>query len=57
MLLVGGDFDRVRQSLLEDLDLSLLLGQFPRECVDSGLSRGTAHGIGDLFGLAVKRLP
>jgi hypothetical protein len=27
------------------------------QLVDPGLSRGAAHSLGDLFGLAVERLP
>ena len=57
MLLVGGDLDGVFQSLSEGLDLGLPLGELPLEFVDSGLGRGAVHGLGDLFGLAVERLP
>ncbi len=43
--------------LLEGLDLGLLLGESLLEYVDTGLGIGTVRGVGDLFGLAVERLP
>ena len=57
VLLVGGDLDRVFQPLLEGLDLGPLLGKLSLKLVESGLGRGAVHGVGDLFGLAVQRLP
>ena len=57
VLLVGGDLDGVFQPLLEGLDLGLLLGELLLKVVDPGLGRGAVHGVGDLFGLAVERLP
>ena len=44
------------QPLLEILDLSLLPGELPLEFVDAGLD-WSVDSIGDLTGLAVKRLP
>ncbi len=57
VLLVGGDLDGVLQPLLEGLDLGLLLGELPLKLVDAGLGRGAVHGLDDLLGLAVERLP
>ena len=57
VLLVGGDLDGVFQPLLEGLDLGPLLGELPLKLVDPGLGRGAVHGVGDLLGLAVERLP
>src|SRR5208283_3655335 len=54
---VARDLDGVLQSLLEILDLSLLPGELPLEFVDAGLDCGSVDSIGDLTGLAVKRLP
>ena len=51
------DLDGVLQSLLEILDLSLLPGELPLEFVDAGLDCVLVDSIGDLTGLAVKRLP
>ena len=45
------------QPLLEGLDLGLPLGELSLQFVDAGLRRGAVHGLGDLFGLAVERLP
>ena len=57
VLFVARDLDGVLQSLLEILDLSLLPGELPLEFVDAGLECGSVDSIGDLTGLAVKRLP
>ena len=57
VLFVACDLDGVLQSLLEILDLSLLPGELPLEFVDAGLDCGSVDSIGDLTGLAVKRLP
>jgi hypothetical protein len=57
VLLVGGDLDGVSQPLLKGLDLGPLLGELSLKVVDAGLGRGTVHGVGDLLGLAVERLP
>ena len=57
VLLVGSDLDRVFEPLLEDLDLGPLVGELPLKFVDPGPGRGAVDGIGDLFGLAVERLP
>jgi len=57
VLFVPRDLDGVLQPLLEVLDMSLLPGELPLEFVDAGLGRGSVHGIDDLTGLAVKRLP
>ena len=57
MLLVGGDLDGVLQPLLEGLDLGPLLGELSLKLVDAGLGRGAVHGLDDLLGLAVERLP
>ena len=54
---VACDLDSVLQPLLEILDLSLLPGELPLEFVDAGLDCGSVDSIGDLTGLAVKRLP
>jgi len=57
VLFVARDLDGVIQSLLEILDFSLLPGELPLEFVDAGLDCGSVDSIGDLTGLAVKRLP
>ena len=57
VLFVACDLDSVLQPLLEILDLSLLPGELPLEFVDAGLDCGSVDSIGDLTGLAVKRLP
>ena len=57
VLFVACDLDGVLQSLLEILDLNLLPGELPLEFVDAGLDCGSVDSIGDLTGLAVKRLP
>jgi len=57
VLLVGSDLDRVFQPLLEGLDFRLLRDDLQLLLVDASLSRGAVHGVGDLFGLAVQRLP
>jgi hypothetical protein len=57
VLRVGGDLDGVLRPLLEGLNLGPLPGELPLEFVDPGLGRGAVHGVGDLFGLAVQRLP
>ena len=54
---VGGDLDGVLEPLLEGLDVSMQLGELSLKLVDPGLGRGAVHGVGDLLGLAVKRLP
>ena len=57
VLRVGGDLDGVFEPLPEGLDLGLLLGELLLKLVDPGLGRGAVDGLGDLFGLAIKRLP
>ena len=57
VLFVACDLDSVLQPLLEILDLSLLPGELPLEFVDAGLDCSSVDSIGDLTGLAVKRLP
>ncbi len=57
MLRVGGDLDGVLQPLFEGFNLGLPLGELPLKVFDLGLRRGAVHGLGDLFGLAIKRLP
>lgn len=42
---------------MEGLDLGSLLGELALQLVDLGLGRGARHGVGDLLGLAVERLP
>jgi hypothetical protein len=56
-LLLGGDLDGVTEPFLEDADLGSVVGELVLEFVDAGLGRGTVHGVGDLLGLAVERLP
>ena len=57
MLLVGGDLDGEFQPRLEGLDLGLPLGELPPKLVDLGLRHAAVHGLGDLLGLAIERLP
>ena len=57
VLLVGGDLDGVTQPLLEGLDLGPLFDESLLESVNAGLGRGAVHGVSDLLGLAVERLP
>jgi len=57
VLLLGGDLDGTIQPLPEGLDLGLLLGEVALKVIDPGSGRGTVHGLGDLVGLAVERLP
>lgn len=57
ILFVGGDLHGVLQPLSEGLDLSVLLGELPLKVVDAGLGRGAVHGVDDLLGLAIERLP
>jgi hypothetical protein len=57
VLLLGGDLDGAPQPLAEGLDLGLLLGEVALKLVDPGSGRGAVHGVGDLLGLAVERLP
>ncbi len=54
---VGGDLDGVSEPPLEGLDLGVLLGKLSLEIVDASPGRGAVHGIGNLLGLAVERLP
>jgi hypothetical protein len=55
--LVGSDLDRVFPSLLERLDFRPLRDDLLLLFVAAGLGRGAVHGVDDLFGLAVQRLP
>jgi hypothetical protein len=55
--LSGGDLDGVLEPLSDGLDLGPLLGELSLKVVDLGLGRGAVDGVGDLFSLAVKRLP
>jgi hypothetical protein len=57
VLPVAGDLHGPLQSPSEGLDLGPLLSELPLKLVDSGLGRGAAHGLDDLLGLAVERLP
>jgi hypothetical protein len=57
VLLLAGDLDGVFESLLKGLDFGLAAGELELEFVDAGPGGGAVHGLGDLLGLAVERLP
>ena len=57
VLLVGSDLDGVFQPLFQGVDLGLPLGKVSLQIVDLGPRRGALQSLGDLFGLAVQRLP
>jgi hypothetical protein len=57
MVRVRSDLDGSPEPLLKGLDLGPLFAELPLQLVDPGLGRGAVHGDGDLFGLAVQRLP
>jgi hypothetical protein len=53
----GGELDSVFQPRFEGFNRGLPLGELPLKLIDPGLSRSAVHGLGDLLGLAIKRLP
>lgn len=55
-LLLGGDPEGEFQLILEGLDFSLPLGEFPVKPVDPGLDPNAIDGLDDLHGLAIERL-
>ena len=57
MVRVGGDLDGVLEPLAKGLVLGLAFGELLLEYVDTGLGRGAVHGVSDLLGLAIERLP
>jgi hypothetical protein len=57
MLLLGSELDGVFQPLFEGVDLGLPSGELSLKFFDSALRHGAVHGLGDLFGLTIKRLP